>query len=122
MFTLGKINRECYHVNNHFISYSRIIQERKSVNSACCVNRFREGKMSDKRVRIMSFRLNGEVYRWLQRLAANQKMTMSEVVFSVLEESMADTEKTNRQIQKIYSEVIEIKGMLKQSQTEENKK
>lgn len=78
--------------------------------------------MSDKRVRIMSFRLNGEVYRWLQRLAANQKMTMSEVVFSVLEESMADTEKTNRQIQKIYSEVIEIKGMLKQSQTEENKK
>ena len=69
----------------------------------------------------MSFRLNDEVYRWLQRLAANQKMTMSEVVFSVLEESMADTEKTNRQIQKIYSEVIEIKGMLKQSQTEENK-
>lgn len=77
--------------------------------------------MSNKRVRIMSFRLNDEVYRWLQRLAANQKMTMSEVVFSVLEESMADTEKTNRQIQKIYSEVIEIKGMLKQSQTEENK-
>ena len=41
-------------------------------------------------------------------------MTMSEVVFSVLEESKEDTEKTNRQIQKIYDEVLEIKEMLKQ--------
>lgn len=69
--------------------------------------------MSDKRIRLMSFRLTEDVYRWLQRLAANQKMSMSEVVFSALEESKEDTEKTNRQIQKIYDEVLEIKGMLK---------
>lgn len=75
--------------------------------------------MSDKRIRLMSFRLTDDVYRWLQRLAANQKMTMSEVVFSVLEESKEDTEKANRQIQKVYAEVLEIKGMLKQSQIEE---
>ena len=68
--------------------------------------------MSDKRIRLMSFRLTDDVYRWLQRLAANQKMSMSEVVFSVLEESKEDTEKTNRQIQKIYDEILEIKGML----------
>ena len=68
--------------------------------------------MSDKRIRLMSFRLTDDVYRWLQRLAANRKMTMSEVVFSVLEESMEDTAKTNRQIQKIYDEVLEIKGMI----------
>ena len=68
--------------------------------------------MSDKRIRLMSFRLTDDVYRWLQRLAANQKMTMSEVVFSVLEESKEDKEKANRQIQKIYDEVLEIKGML----------
>lgn len=68
--------------------------------------------MSDKRVRLMSFRLTDEVYRWLQRLAANQKMTMSEVVFSVLEESKEDKEKANHQIQKIYDEVLEIKGMI----------
>ena len=71
--------------------------------------------MSDKRVRLMSFRLTDEVYRWLQRLAANQKMTMSEVVFSVLEESKEDTEKANRQIQKIYDEVLEIKEMLQRT-------
>ena len=68
--------------------------------------------MSDKRIRLMSFRLTDDVYRWLQRLAAHQKMTMSEVVFSVLEESKEDKEKANRQIQKIYDEVLEIKGML----------
>lgn len=73
----------------------------------------KEVKMSDKRIRLMSFRLTEDVYRWLQRLAANQKMSMSEVVFSALEESKEDTEKTNRQIQKIYDEVLEIKGMLK---------
>ena len=71
--------------------------------------------MSDKRIRLMSFRLTEDVYRWLQRLAANQKMTMSEVVFSVLEESKEDTEKTNRQIQKIYDEVLEIKEMLQRT-------
>lgn len=75
--------------------------------------------MSDKRIRLMSFRLTDDVYRWLQRLAANRKMTMSEVIFSVLEESKEDTEKANRQIRKIYDEVLEIKGMLKQSQIEE---
>ena len=74
--------------------------------------------MSDKRVRLMSFRLTDEVYRLLQRLAANQNMTMSEAVFSILEESKEDSEKTNRKIQKIYDEVIEIKGMLKQGQIE----
>ena len=50
-------------------------------------------KMSDKRVRLMSFRLTDEVHRWLRRLAVNQKMTMSEVIFSVLEENkLADPE------------------------------
>ena len=71
--------------------------------------------MSDKRIRLMSFRLTDDVYRWLQRLAANRKMTMSEVVFSVLEESKEDTEKANRQIQKIYDEVLEIKEMLQRT-------
>ena len=63
----------------------------------------------------MLFQLTDEVHRWLRRLAVNQKMTMAEVVFSVLEESMEDTAKTNRQIQKNYDEILEIKGMLKQS-------
>ena len=71
--------------------------------------------MSDKRIRLMSFRLTDDVYRWLQRLAANRKMTMSEVVFSVLEESKEDTEKANWQIQKIYDEVLEIKEMLQRT-------
>ena len=44
---------------------------------------------------------------------------MSEVIFSALEESKEDTEKANRQIRKIHDEVLEIKGMLKQSQIEE---
>ena len=69
-------------------------------------------EMSQSREKIITVRVNNELYEEVKKKAETAKLPMSEYVCKLIESSLADIERTDLLLKNIHEEVLQLEDMI----------